>query len=59
VAMVQQRKGLKADAAVGQESTPDGVGRSQTMAQVAVQATQAEIRSTELLTQSAILEVWC
>lgn len=55
-AMIDHNRDTKAAAEVGEESTSDGVQRSQTMAQISAAATQQEILATDLQTEASILK---
>jgi hypothetical protein len=56
MAMTRHNKETKAAAAVGEESTADGVSRSITMAQISENATRQELLGIDIQTAAAVLK---
>lgn len=55
-AMLKHNAATKAEAAVGEESTPDGISRSQAMAEISAAATQQEILAIDVQTEASLLK---
>lgn len=55
-AMVNHNTETKAAPEVGEESTPDGISRSQTMAEISAAATQQDILANDIQTQASLLK---